>query len=52
MQVTRMVLADRINDKSDEALYRKIKCLDIDPTAEIEAVVGYGSYLNSVRRCP
>jgi hypothetical protein len=47
-----MVLADRINDKSDEALYRKIKCLDIDPTAEIEAVVGYGSYLKFSKEMP
>jgi hypothetical protein len=42
--VTRFVLADRMSDQADDAFYRRIKNIDIDPAANIELVVGYGSY--------
>jgi hypothetical protein len=43
--VTRGVLADALDPTKDETLYRKIRAIaDIDPTADIEAVVGYGSF--------
>lgn len=43
--VTRMVLANKLNEQADDDLYRKVRdIVGIDPTAEIEAVVGYGSY--------
>ncbi len=54
--VTRKVLAKKIKDplseQEDEALYRRIKALDIDPTAEIETVVGYGSYTKFKEEVP
>ena len=43
--VTRGVLVDALDPKKDETLYRNIRAIaDIDPTADIEAVVGYGSF--------
>jgi hypothetical protein len=43
--VTRMVIANRLNEQADDALFQRIrKIVGIDPTAEIESVVGYGSY--------
>ncbi len=43
--VTRAVLANKLNEQADNDLYQKIrKIVSIDPAAEIEAVVGYGSY--------
>ena len=50
--LTRMVLVDKIkeftgdssDDLVDEAFLQSIKKLDIDPAADIEAIVGYGSY--------
>jgi hypothetical protein len=43
--VTRGVLADALDPTKDETLYRKIRAIaEIDPTADIEAVVGYGSF--------
>jgi hypothetical protein len=43
--VTRMVLANKLNAQADDDLFQKIrKIFAIDPTADIESVVGYGSY--------
>jgi hypothetical protein len=43
--VTRVVLANRMDEQADDALFQKMrKIMGIDPTAEIESVVGYGSY--------
>jgi hypothetical protein len=43
--VTRMVLANRLNAQADDDLFQKIKKIFVlDPTANIESVVGYGSY--------
>jgi hypothetical protein len=43
--VTRAVLANKLDEKADNDLYQRIrKIVSIDPAAEIEAVVGYGSY--------
>ncbi len=41
--LTRSVLVD-VLERDDDALYREIKARDIDPAADIEVVVGYGSY--------
>jgi hypothetical protein len=39
------VLANKLDEKADKDLYQRIrKIVSIDPAAEIEAVVGYGSY--------
>jgi hypothetical protein len=43
--VTRMMLANKLNQQADDELFQKIKKkLDINPIAEIESIVGYGSY--------
>ncbi len=52
MWTTRMVLADRMNTKADEELFRKLKNLDVDPAANIESVVGFGSYQDFRREIP
>jgi hypothetical protein len=51
MWVTRRVIARKLegglgalDPVADEVLFRKIKAIDIDPAANIETVVGYGSY--------
>jgi hypothetical protein len=51
--LTRMVLANRINEQADDALFQKMrKIVGIDPTAEIESVVGYGSYAKFQEEVP
>jgi hypothetical protein len=51
--VTREVLVDALNPEKDEALYRRIRAIaDIDPTADIEAVVGYGSFARFREEAP
>lgn len=54
--VTRMVVAQQVSsalaEQRDDELYRKIRDLDIDPTAEIETVVGYGSYAKFHQEVP
>jgi hypothetical protein len=57
--VTRMVIAKKLEGGvgaldpiADEALYKKIKAIDIDPAATIETVVGYGSYATFSKETP
>jgi len=51
--VTREVLVDALNPEKDEGLYRRIRAIaDIDPTADIEAVVGYGSFARFREEAP
>ena len=59
MCVTRRVIAKKLeggfgalDPLADEALYRKIKAIDIDPAANIETVVGYGSYATFSKEIP
>ncbi len=42
--LTRVILADRASDEADDAYYRRIKSIDVDPATNVEIVVGYGSY--------
>lgn len=41
---TRILLADRASDEADEAYFRRIQSIDVDPAATVEIVAGYGSY--------
>jgi hypothetical protein len=59
MWVTRRVIAKKLeggfgalDPVADEALYRKIKAIDVDPAANIETVVGYGSYATFSKEIP
>jgi hypothetical protein len=51
--VTRMVLANNLNAQADDELFQKIKSrLAINPLAEIESIVGYGSYARFQEEVP
>jgi hypothetical protein len=57
--LTRRVIAKKLeggfgalDPVADEALYHKIKAIDIDPAATIETVVGYGSYARFSKETP
>ena len=50
--VTRAVLRNALNQNSDKLLYQQMRRLDLDPAAEVEVVVGYGSYSDFQRELP
>jgi hypothetical protein len=50
--VTRKVLAEQLNDPADEALYRAVKANSLSLAADIETVVGYGSFEKFQRELP
>jgi hypothetical protein len=51
--LTRMVLANRLNEQADDVLVQKMrKIVGIDPATEIESVVGYGSYAKFQEEVP
>jgi hypothetical protein len=50
--LTRAVLRNALNQKSDELLYQHMRRLNLDPAAEVEVVLGYGSYPDFQRDLP